>query len=72
MHPNVNIRNVAGLNLPQHDHVSISYVGVTNNIDQVIYKEGGSGGQTVATLTFTYTGGTPVADDADIATVTRS
>jgi len=72
MHPNINVRNVPGLNIPQHDYVSISYVGVTNNIDQVVYKEGGSGGQTVATLTFTYVGGTPAADDADIATVTRS
>ena len=72
MHPNINVRNVAGLNIPQHDHVSISYVGVTNNIDQVVYKEGGSGGQTVATLTFTYVGGTPAVDDADISTVTRS
>jgi len=72
MHPNINVRNVAGLNIPQHDHVSISYVGATNNIDTVTYKEGGSGGQTVATLTFTYVGGTPAADDADIATVTRS
>ena len=72
MHPNINVRNVPGLNIPQHDHVSISYVGATNNIDTVTYKEGGSGGQTVATLTFTYVGGPPVADDADIATVTRS
>ena len=72
MHPNINVRNVPGLNIPQHDHVSISYVGATNNIDTVTYKEGGSGGQTVATLTFTYVGGTPAADDADIATVTRS
>ena len=72
MHPNINVRNVAGLNIPQHDHVSISYVGSTNNPSTVTYKEGGSGGQTVATLTFTYVGGTPAADDADIATVTRS
>ena len=72
MHPNINVRNVAGLNIPQHDHVSISYVGSTNNPNTVTYKEGGSGGQTVATLTFTYTTNPPTADDADIATVTRS
>jgi hypothetical protein len=35
----------------------------------VVYKEGS---QTVATLTFTYVGGTPSSDDARIATVTRS
>jgi hypothetical protein len=72
MHPNINVRNVAGLNIPQHDYLSISYYGSTNNIQTVTYKEGGSGGQTVATLTFTYVGGTPSSDDADIATVTRS
>jgi hypothetical protein len=72
VHPNINVRNVAGLNIPQHDHVSISYVGSTNNPNTVTYKEGGSGGQTVATLTFTYTTSPPTTDDADIATVTRS
>jgi len=72
MHPNVSVRNVAGLNVPQHDYISVSYVGATNNISSVVYKEGGSGGTTVATLTFTYVGGVPAADDADIATVTKS
>ena len=70
--PNVSVRNVAGFNIPQFDYVDIAYVGSTNNIDQVIYKEGGASGTTVATLNFTYTGGTPVADDADIATVAKS
>jgi hypothetical protein len=72
MHPNINVRNVAGLNIPQHDYVALAYVSTTNNLATVTYKEGGSGGQTVATLTFTYVGGTPSSDDADIATVTRS
>ncbi len=72
MHPNINVRNVAGLNIPQHDHVALAYVGTTNNLATVTYKEGGSGGQTVATLTFTYTTNPPTTDDADIATVTRS
>lgn len=70
--PNVAVRNVAGLNIPQHDYISVSYVGSTNNINTVIYKEGGASGTTVATLNFTYVGGTPSADDADIATVTKS
>jgi hypothetical protein len=72
MHPNINVRNVAGLNIPQHDYVSISYVGGTNNINQVLYKEGGSTGQTVATLTFSYTTNPPTTNDADLAAVTRS
>jgi len=69
MHPNVSIRNIAGLNIPQHTAVELNYVGATNNLDTVVYKEGSN---TVATLTFTYVGGTPSSDDANIATVTRS
>jgi hypothetical protein len=72
MHPNINVRNVAGLNIPQHDYLSISYYGSTNNIQTVTYKEGGSAGQTVATLTFSYTTNPPTTNDADLAAVTRS
>jgi hypothetical protein len=49
--------------------VELNYVSTTNNLDTVVYKEGA---QTVATLTFTYVGGAPTTDDANIATVTRS
>ena len=69
MHPNVSVRNVAGFNIPQFSSVDIDYVGATNNIDKIYYKEGTV---TVATLTFTYVGGTPVADDAKIDTITKS
>jgi hypothetical protein len=69
VHPNINVRNIAGLNIPQHTEVELNYVSTTNNLDTVVYKEGS---QTVATLTFTYVGGTPTANDAKIATVTRS
>ena len=72
MHPNVSVRNLPGLNIPQHDYISVSYVGSTNNISSVQYREGGASGTIVATLTFTYVGGTPTTDDADIATVTKS
>ncbi len=72
MHPNINVRNVAGLNIPQHDYLSISYYSGTNNIQTVQYKEGGSTGQTVATLTLSYTTNPPTTNDADLATVTRS
>jgi hypothetical protein len=67
--PNVAVRNVAGFNIPQFTSVELSYVGATNNLSTVVYKEGAT---TVATLTFTYVGGTPGADDADIATITKS
>ena len=69
MHPNINVRNIAGLNIPQHTEVELNYVSTTNNLSTVVYKEGS---QTVATLTFTYVGGAPTTDDANIATVTRS
>jgi hypothetical protein len=69
MHPNISVRNIAGLNIPQHNSVELSYVSTTNNLSTVVYKEGA---QTVATLTFTYTTNPPTSDDAKIATVTRS
>jgi hypothetical protein len=69
VHPNINVRNIAGLNIPQHTEVELNYVSTTNNLSTVVYKEGA---QTVATLTFTYVGGPPTSDDANIATVTRS
>ena len=69
MHPNINVRNIAGLNIPQHNAVELNYVSTTNNLSTVVYKEGA---QTVATLTFTYTTNPPTTDDANIATVTRS
>jgi hypothetical protein len=69
MTPNVKIRNIAGLDIPQHTEVELNYVTTTNNLDTVVYKEGAT---PVATLTFTYVGGAPGADDARIATVTRS
>jgi hypothetical protein len=69
MHPNISVRNIAGLNIPQHNSVELSYVSTTNNLSTVVYKEGA---QTVATLTFTYVGGAPTTDDANLATVTRS
>ena len=69
MTPNVNIRNLAGFNIPQFNEVDIDYVGSTNNPSVVYYKEGSV---TVATLTFTYVGGVPSSDDAKINTVIRS
>jgi hypothetical protein len=71
--PNVAVRNIAGLNIPQHDHVTCAYYASTNNLQTVTYKEGGSGGQTVATINFTYTPTQPpTANDALLLNVTRS
>jgi hypothetical protein len=45
---------LSGLQIPSHDYVSLSYTG--SNLTGVVYKSGGAGGTTVATLTLTYDG----------------
>ena len=55
-----------GLNIPAHDYVALSPAAApTDGSQTVTYKQGGSGGTTVATLTLVYSGG-------DLASVTRS
>ena len=70
--PNVAVRNMPGLNIPQHDYISVSYYGSTNNIQTVVYKEGGASGTTVATLTLSYTTNPPTTDNAKLSAVTKS
>jgi hypothetical protein len=73
MHPNISVRNIAGLNIPQHDHVTCAYYTGTNNLQTVTYREGGGSGQVVATINFTYTPTQPpTANDALLLNVTRS
>jgi hypothetical protein len=43
-----------GLDIPVHDYIACSYTG--DNLTGVVYKTGGSGGTTVATLTLAYSG----------------
>jgi len=69
--PNVAVRNVAGLNIPQHDYISFAYYGATNNAHTVTYREGGATGTIVANVTFTYVTQPPTVDNAPLATVTR-
>lgn len=45
---------VPGFVIPNYDYISLSYTGT--NLTSVVYKTGGSGGTTVATLTLAYTG----------------
>jgi hypothetical protein len=45
---------VTGLEIPEHDHIALSHTG--DNLTGVVYKTGGSGGTTVATLTLAYDG----------------
>ena len=45
---------VTGLEIPAHDYIALSYTG--SNLTGVVYKDGGAGGTTVATLTLAYDG----------------
>jgi hypothetical protein len=49
-----NTASIAGMQIPPYNYVSCSYTG--SNLTGVVYKTGGSGGTTVATLTLTYDG----------------
>ena len=46
--------SIAGLSIPANDFIALSYTGA--NLTGVVYKTGGSGGTTVATLTLAYSG----------------
>lgn len=48
------IPTIEGLAIPEHDYIDLSYTG--SNLTGVVYKTGGSGGTTVATLTLAYDG----------------
>lgn len=48
------IPTIEGLAIPEHDYIDLSYTG--SNLTGVVYKSGGSGGTTVATLTLAYDG----------------
>ena len=54
---------VAGLEIPAHDYIFLSYTGA--NLTGVVYKDGGSGGTTVATLVLEY-------DGSNLTSVTKS
>ena len=55
-------QNGAGFNVPPHDYQAFTYIasGAADNddVETITFKLGGSGGTTVATLTFTYVGST--------------
>lgn len=48
------VNTLEGLNVPAHDFISLGYTG--GNLTSVVYKTGGSGGVTVATLALSYDG----------------
>lgn len=59
-----NLASIAGLSIPAHDYIALSYTGT--NLTGVVYKTGGSGGTTVGTLTLAYNGSN------QLTSVTRS
>jgi hypothetical protein len=48
------VNTLTGLEIPDHDYIALTYTGT--NLTGVVYKTGGSGGTTVATLTLAYDG----------------
>lgn len=65
------VKNGMSFSIPAFDYQAFTYVGATNNVSTIVFKSGGSGGATVATLTFTYVAA-GAADDDDVATITQS
>ena len=55
----VNVDSVPGLNLPEYDYISATYPLTTQEV--YVYKTGGSGGTTVATVTVNYVDATKEA-----------
>ena len=51
------LQKLVGFEIPEYDYIALTYVAAGNGageIETVIYKTGGSGGTTVATLTLAY------------------
>ena len=59
------LQKMTGLEIPAYDYVSVAYADTT---DTYTFKSGGVGGDTVATVTITYTDDTKV----DISTVAKT
>jgi hypothetical protein len=57
------LSSIAGLSIPAHDFIALSYTGA--DLTGVAYRTGGAGGTTVGTLTLAYSGGA-------LASVTKS
>ena len=60
------LESVAGLNIPKYDYVVFTYNSGTQTT--IVFKTGGSGGTTVATVVIVYTDST----QNNISTVTKS
>ena len=60
-----------GFSIPANDYQAFTYYGSTNNVQTQVFKSGGSGGTTVATLTFAYAGGGASSDDR-VTSITKT
>jgi hypothetical protein len=57
------LESLIGFDIPEYDYIALSYTG--DNLTGVVYKTGGSGGTTVATLVLAYSG-------SNLTSVTKS
>lgn len=57
------LSSIAGLSIPAHDHIALSYTGT--NLSGVQYRTGGASGTIVGTLTLAYS-------DSNLISVTKS
>ncbi len=64
---NTNINDVPGLNIPPYDYVAMT-LSVGNTTETYVFKTGGSGGLTVATVVVVYTDNTRTV----LSTVTKT
>lgn len=51
------LQKLIGFEIPAYDYIALTYVAAGNGageIETVVYKTGGSGGSTVATITLAY------------------
>lgn len=63
------LQGIAGFIITGYDYIALTYVAVGNGageIETAIFKTGGSGGTTIATLTLTYNASN------EVATVTKT
>jgi hypothetical protein len=72
MSPNVRVRNIGGLDIPEHDHIAEEYVGGVPSSDDaraetITFRVGGAAGQIVCKIAITYHGSTN-----NINTITRT
>ena len=58
------VKSLTGLEVPAHDYIGMTYTG--SDLTGVVYKTGGSGGTTVATLVLAYDG------SGNLTSVTKS